>query len=83
MTGRVGIRPYCWLTIPTNVASVFRCFILVRDCPDIEISPESGIVSPQIVLRRVVFPLPLGPTNATTSPGLTDKLISIRASVVP
>ena len=44
-------------------------------------SPLSGITSVASVLRRVVFPAPLGPRSATTSPSSRAKLTPLRASV--
>ena len=36
--------------------------------------PAVAVSSPPMMLRRVVFPLPLGPIMATTSLSLTDML---------
>ena len=34
--------------------------------------PQAARLSPEIVLRSVVFPAPLAPMSATTSPSSTD-----------
>src|SRR5262249_30989793 len=39
--------------------------------PSNQISPRSGVSSPAMVLRSVVFPAPFAPTSATASPART------------
>src|SRR5262245_58933057 len=48
-----------------------------------EISPEVGISSPAIILNTVVFPPPLGPNKATSSPSATEKLTRSTAITSP
>ena len=47
------------------------------------ISPESGGEMKFMHLSKVLLPEPLGPIMQTTSPFLTDKLISFNTSNVP
>lgn len=42
-------------------------------CPKMETLPWSGALNPRIMSIVVVLPAPLGPRNATTSPGCTVK----------
>ena len=51
--------------------------------PHIYISPDDGETSPAIRERIVDLPQPEGPTMATNSPGITEKLILARAAVSP
>src|SRR5262245_45089128 len=46
-------------------------------------SPSVGISSPAIILRTVVLPPPLGPSNAMSSPSFTEKLTLFTATTVP
>ena len=47
--------------------------------PFIKISPESGDSSPAIILRIVVFPLPLGPKSPISLPFSIPKLTLFEA----
>ena len=41
--------------------------------------PEDGLTIPQIILIKLVFPAPFGPSIARISPCLTSRLTSLRA----
>jgi hypothetical protein len=42
--------------------------------------PDVGLISPQIIEVRVVFPAALGPSKPKNSPSLTVRLMLLRAS---
>src|SRR5580698_8058945 len=55
-----------------------------RGTPSMRIEPESGCSKPTIMFINVVFPHPEGPTMATNSPSLTERLTSsTTCSVAP
>ena len=51
--------------------------------PSNQISPDSGLSSPEMVRRVVVLPAPLVPTSVTTWPCSTVKLIPLTARTRP
>ena len=51
--------------------------------PARKISPARGASSPAKASRAVVLPAPLGPSRATTSPGLTARVKSARTETGP
>src|SRR5438105_2707705 len=51
--------------------------------PRMKMSPSVGTSRPAIIRRTVVFPPPLGPSSATSSPSLTEKLTWLTASTSP
>ena len=55
------------------LANCFRLGILSAGIPAIFTVPSSGRTRVAKVLRRVVFPAPLGPIKATISPFLIEK----------
>src|SRR5882724_9344321 len=46
-------------------------------------SPSVGISSPAIMRNTVVLPPPLGPSNASSSPSLAEKLTLLTAATLP
>lgn len=52
--------------------------------PFIKTSPEilCGWITPASIDKRVVFPAPLGPTIARSSPGFASQVMSLRMDLV-
>src|SRR6266404_5771469 len=51
--------------------------------PWMKMSPSVGISRPAIMRRTVVLPPPLGPSNASSSPSLAEKLTLLTAATLP
>src|SRR5881296_492791 len=51
--------------------------------PRMKMSPAVGVSRPEIIRKTVVLPPPLGPSNATNSPSLTEKLTWLTAATWP
>src|SRR5579883_1064210 len=64
---------------------MFRCWTAtsLTRFPAINTSPDVGISRPAIMRNTVVFPPPLGPSNATNSPSLTEKQTLLTAMTSP
>src|SRR5262245_47659844 len=54
-----------------------------RSSPSNVIVPDTGGTTPLIVLNRVDFPAPFGPTSVTKRPSGTDRVTSVRARKPP
>ena len=61
-------------------ATIWGADISLIICPLKLTEPEVGLSSPEIVLRRVDFPWPLGPMIDTREPDSTSNETSLRTS---
>ena len=53
------------------------------DRPSNKMSPDAGLVSPDMARKVVDFPAPLAPSSVTTSPASTDSEMPRKASISP
>ena len=73
-TDLCGNKLKLWKTRPTSFLIILAVFLsqyfpsLQRVFPEISILPSSHFSSPVIILSKVVFPPPDGPTTTTISP---------------
>lgn len=67
--------------IPNLARSLAESALIERSSR--EISPSSGSVSPDNILRAVVFPAPFGPIRPTISPEPIDRLTLSRTHCCP
>ena len=51
--------------------------------PSSRTSPLSGVTAPEMELKRLLLPAPLGPMRPRISPGWTSKLMSTLAATPP
>ena len=71
-----------WNRIPTfsRMAPSCRSFKPIMFSPWIQISPESGSISPMIFFSKTLFPPPLGPIITKISPRCTSKFSPFNTS---
>src|SRR4051794_11683663 len=72
-----------WGTYATPVRARSWALSRVTGRPEMWISPPVAAISPVIVRRRVVFPTPLRPRSATSSPSATSAVMSWSTGVCP
>ena len=61
-----------------------RAAVVANGKPKIETSPAVGETNPKIILRVVLFPQPLGPSNPKTCPrGISKDTLSTARSFSP
>ena len=59
------------------------CGRVVTSSPSKRTTPDSGLMTPPMILISVLLPAPFSPTSACTSPKLAERCPAVRASTPP
>ena len=70
---RWGASARSWYTVSIPCRRAASGPGIVTGWPSIRISPDVGVSVPERILTSVLFPAPLSPMSATTSPAFTPK----------